>query len=538
MPTVYTFEAKSIQSYILDSSKLKDMVGASELIENLCAKGGLLDNVLEALSQTPDFSRRAGGAFTAFFDDKTKTDAENLEAAENFQAAWTYCIQQTLPGLDFVQGMREVKGDDDKAAIKAVNEAKDADRNRLYPRLPEAGPLVARYPRTGGASVARRQDENLDEITLSKRFFQGKALLDKLNAFTDEADKPHWPEYFPDADEENTRNLEDRVFPLLPENRYVGIIHADGNEMGQIIHHLTENVPGKDCRHTLRTFSEALEKATLNAVRAATRDVLMKYAVHQADVLPARPLVVGGDDLSFVVRGDVALPFAETFLEKFESLTKEYLKKLHQAYPQSIPEHLTACAGIAFVKIGQPFYQAYHLAESLCKHAKVSAREKRKSKSSPMPSALAFHRITTSMIDDYETIVDRELTGDNDVVLSMQPYFLGNIDPTLTPRLSTLQDFADTLRDQKISRGAMRELLDLLHLNPQQAKDRFQRWQDNMEKSKQGKTCKSVLDLLGEMTGGTHPDLPQLLCSQGGRHYSPLGDALALNMVRRGGDDE
>ena len=43
----YLFEAKSIQSYIFATSKLKEIIGGSELIEQLTAKNGLLKKTLD-----------------------------------------------------------------------------------------------------------------------------------------------------------------------------------------------------------------------------------------------------------------------------------------------------------------------------------------------------------------------------------------------------------------------------------------------------------------------------------------------------------
>ncbi|MGH8497710.1 MAG: hypothetical protein ACRERV_02720 [Methylococcales bacterium] len=267
MPAVYSFEAKAIQSYILDGSKLRDMVGASEQIENLCADNGLLDKVLEALEKQdtnfkqPGFSRRAGGAFTAFFD--------NMSDAENFQALWTYCVQQTLPGLDFVQGMA---GDsDEKAAVKAVHEAKDADRNRFYARLPVPGPMVARYPRTGGASVQfsapkkkapkRTNGEALDEATVAKRYFRGKFLEGKINGFTSDFAKPKWPTFFPGIDTpEDEDEVQDNQFPLSADNRYIGVIHADANGLPCL--------PGRTVKGLLR--DAVLRAETWKYVKAGT----------------------------------------------------------------------------------------------------------------------------------------------------------------------------------------------------------------------------------------------------------------------------
>ncbi|ALG67255.1 hypothetical protein [Beggiatoa leptomitoformis] len=173
MPVVYTFEAKSIQSYILDSSKLKDMIGASEQIEQLCgySEDDLVQSVLKALEldKKVKFSRRAGGAFTAIFQDKTD--------AKRFQSVWTFCVQQALPNLAFAQGM----GESESIVKEAIQLAKEnAGYYRTETTLPLAGPLVTRSPRTGGAAVDTKNNERLDAGTKQKREFKGSKLIDKL----------------------------------------------------------------------------------------------------------------------------------------------------------------------------------------------------------------------------------------------------------------------------------------------------------------------------------------------------------------------
>lgn len=144
--TLIHFEAKSIQKYILDSSKLKDMIGASEQIENLCAEGGLLDEVLATLALQPEYSRRVGGAFTLFFD--------NPQDAERFYALWSFCVQQQLPGLVFVLHQQ---ADVQETALKIelteeLPRRLEQVRNRLFPQFPVPGPLVARARRGSGFS--------------------------------------------------------------------------------------------------------------------------------------------------------------------------------------------------------------------------------------------------------------------------------------------------------------------------------------------------------------------------------------------------
>ncbi len=481
MPTVYNFEAKSIQHYILESGKLKDMIGASEQIEYLCCDKGLLDQA------KVQFARKAGGAFAAIFS--------KHQEAERFQAAWTFCVQKVCPGLEFVQGIGT--GEDLKVAIeKAANAFKTDDHNRLLFLLPLAGPLVARNPRTGQPAVfldrVQGREERLDAITKTKRhpkFRSGRALLiDKLGLKNEGELVYYWPtnlEFQEQSDEEIT-------FPFLKDNQYLGIIHADGNDLGQLSKAVQDQLlknPDSYAR-IMRDFSEAIQDTTVKSARQATIHLTGEVDKFSR-IIPARSLVLGGDDLTFIVRGDLALDFTKVFLEKFEECSQQALTQLkdtHNELKKILPEQLTACAGIAYIKASQPFYQGYDLAESLCKHAKTFSHE-HLDKNKLMPSSIAFHRITTSLIGDYKTILERELTigsGNERIQITMQPYLVGDVKATVNNHecvyLTYLQTLFDFLNEEEVSHGTAREFLSLLEIDRNQAEQAMQRWYDNMDK--------------------------------------------------------
>ena len=73
--------------------------------------------------------------------------------------------------------------------------------------------------------------------------------------------------------------------------------------------------------------------------------------------LPIIPIVLGGDDITFVCNSIYGIKFSEIFIKNFE---KTKFKD----------EKFTACAGISITKTTYPFYQSYKIAEELCKNAK------------------------------------------------------------------------------------------------------------------------------------------------------------------------
>ncbi len=534
MPTIYTFEAKSIQNYILDSSKLKDMIGASEQIEYLCHKDGLLDQVLNSLGlKYTQFARRAGGAFQAIFS--------NYDDAIRFQAVWTFSVQQAMPGLNFVQGIGT--NDDWKQAIKDSEQAfKQDDHTRLSFTLPLAGPLVARSPRTGQPAVSYNQIEEgierIDSITETKRqFSKGTLLIDKLNDFDVEID---WP-----------TNLDNKD--------YIAIIHADVNNLGQLFQklrkELLENSEITEYPNILTQISQIIKDSIEQSAKQVTKDILSKQANIQTNkkadkkfIMPARPLVLGGDDFTFIVRGDLALDFTQVFLEEFEKNSKDKLSKLEENYPELatiLPEYLTACAGIVYIKASQPFFRAYTLVESLCKQAKIFSRG-HSDKNKLIPSSIIFHRITTSIIDDYNTILDEELTTTTGIKITMQPYLVGQVKPSQNQyeciRLDDLYELSNFLKEDAVSHGTVREFLTMLEINRQQAEQGLKRWYDNMVLRKQVNLehLQQILETLVKRPDDKfYKDNPtdlKLIGDFQKNKCTPIGDALALLHINKGSD--
>lgn len=532
MSATYAFEAKSIQSYILDSSALKEMVGASELIEGLCGESisateasrspDLLNNVLDVLnlaeSRDIEIARRAGGAFIAVCQDGTN--------ASKLRDLWSFVVQSWAPGLEFTQAL--IKNADPLHALAELPEVLQHNRNRAPASLPTAGPLVARNPRTGRPACARekrgdRPIERLDAATVRNRqtrFRDGRRLLDKL--LPDPDYQIVWPQNLtldPEAPDEPALLRGDE------ENRYIGVVHADGNGLGGVLHELRNDLKNReDAIKVWRAFSQALEEATIEAARDAARQHLIREAQSHR-IMPARPLVLGGDDLTILVRGDLALPFTETFLERFEQQTKLNFQQLQDKYRlNSLPSYVSACAGIAFIKVNQPFYLAYSLAESLCREAK---RASKASGNTEVPSSLAFHRVTTSIIESFPIVRERELTTSDGILLSMQPYAVGRRISQL-PALEDLERLALALSHEAVSRGPQRELLSLLHESSEKAEKGYERWRRNMEETGKSELLKDIESSLEPLLGEPPDRLP--INRQG---HTPLADAWTWNVIGR-----
>ncbi|MGQ0838157.1 Cas10/Cmr2 second palm domain-containing protein [Actinokineospora sp.] len=163
---------------------------------------------------------------------------------------------------------------------------------------------------------------------------------------------------------------------LRGDVKWLGVVHADGNGIGDLIRGLGDG----SYQDRFHEFSVALDKCTHAALVDAVkwlrevRDAADPVRAGQA--LPLVPLIASGDDLTALVDGDYALPFVAEYLRAFERHSAVGVLA-EEAARHGGAGHLTAAAGVAVVKPHFPFSIAYRLCEQACDSAKALSRQAR-----------------------------------------------------------------------------------------------------------------------------------------------------------------
>lgn len=450
----YLFEAKGIQRYLFLGGKLRDVVGASDLVSGIATSNGedwigavLADSNCESVE---GFSRRAGGAFCLH------GPRETLVAVRR---AFRMKVMRALPGLEFSDALG-AGADALAAAAQARTRSGGSRANSAASVLPLGRPVFAIVPRTGLPMVGQTAyDDPLDRILAPQRTHADDLAhraeqLDGVAARFHPEGRPgiRYPRNLEDDGDEEPGN------PQMPwrdaHDRRVGLVHADLSGLGQLY-------AGAGCTTAEDglALAGAIEAALVKAAQGANADILLPHArPHSSgafEVAPARPLVLGGDDVTLLVRADLALPFATRLLALIEQETQE----LRTRFPHlKLPAALTACAGVAIARAGHPFLTMYALAESLCSHAKKAAK-KDALPGQPYASLLAFHVQTQTAEEDYARDIlpgQRAFTGN--------PYRIGEHGAHLTAlaRWDDLTALAGAVAEVTGSANSLRRIKALL----------------------------------------------------------------------------
>lgn len=520
----YLFEARGIQRYLFSTGKLRDLLAKSELIDQLCADGGFLDKMLSALDLQPSsIPRRAGGTFYLLFAKE--------EEARRFRAAWRLAITQWIPGVEGVDAIasadtaRNAVGD----GVKRLRES----RNIIEVSLPRPSPIDARSPRTGFAATSRKSGEHLDAATERARTYAGLEGSSRLEQRFFDRDGYAWPRSFephPGAG---------ALFPLN-KDRLVGVLHADGNGIGGVLRVLFQaasQAPDAEYVEIYRMFSDGMASATQAAACEAAELALVPHA--EASVMPARPLVLGGDDITLLVRADLAVPFARRYLTAFEDRTRAVLTELKQRLRRlglsdeaaRLPDQLTASAGIVYCKSSFPFLSAYALADDLAGRAKHESR-RAGGEDSEAPSTIAFQKMEGAVLEGADALHSRfhQISDDATTYHLSLPAYAVRPHPKM-PDLGSLDELARPFSppERKLNDRPLRELATLWHQDVSVARGAYARWRQLASKNHE-EALAGFDAALRKLVGESATDLPT---GGGDPRLSPLSDLITWLSLNR-----
>ncbi len=391
--TLLLIEATRIQEYIFGSNELKQIIGASELVQQATH-----DWVLAALP-TPHNARPVATAPDGWEIDSPTLNGNwaaqvvyagggnavilfaEAKEAQRVARQVSLKILQEAPGLRIIVTQQPFDPVQQSLKDELSNLRTAAAQRKRTP--PRSAPLLglgvtAACVYTGAPAVDRRERRWISAEARAKQ----EAVKDgekRLRRHLQGVQLAGFG-FISDFDQLGERG----------EASYMALIHTDGNGMGQRIEEHGEafDAPADNEKYAQaqHAFSEKVKEVARTALNR-TVGMLLDHANQERDakgqltirgkapvprdrennldLLPFRPILFGGDDVTFVSEGRIGLSIAARYIGEFAA----------QALADDKPA--AARAGVAVVKSHYPFARAYDLAEELCKSAKRRIKELR-----------------------------------------------------------------------------------------------------------------------------------------------------------------
>ena len=385
------FDTRSIQRYIYSGNKLRTNVGASYIVDRVFFDvliGGVLNEMFpeenfSAVDDAWDCTRDkvtpwndmksccvayvgGGNALLLFNEDKC------VEVVKIF----TRRLLVERPGLKVGAAVGKLRVDGDKLNqddIDALYLKLKENQNKIFPAV--------NVPYTGltlSCEVNGEAANFYGKLGDEPNFYSQEVAV-KFKAYEHAKENLHerFKEIFqlkgfdPQIDFEFPSEVE-KLGQREGEN-YFAIVHVDGNNMGLKFRTCTSLAERRKLSREIRRKTEgAFADLLAKIIRVKNSGGFNNSLTLDKSFLPIRPLIIGGDDVTFFCPANMAILFTKTLLERLDADTPE---DAPEQVTEKFSRHMDACAGIAILPTKYPFFRGYELTEQLCDAAKKSMRE-------------------------------------------------------------------------------------------------------------------------------------------------------------------
>lgn len=452
MGSLVLWEVSKKQAYIFSSNRLKENIGASIIVEKLVEE---LPTSVDSLYEDNLIYNGGGSSLYNF---------ESNERARDFIKNISRRILEDYPGVEVFMTIVDYDEEEDKLTDKmdeAYRSLEVKKNRRLYSGRQVSFGIERKCYSTGNPAV----DTEIDGEDKQKRYISEDIAL-KLK-YSDGRNKK-FKKLLPDK--EMTKGFRDMA---SGEKNYMAVVHIDGNKMGQKFEKLREEFiytkgsykkTNKEYLRALKIFSDNIKNAYEDAFIAMSlaleknKEILKDDTGIEEDKFPLIPIIVAGDDITYVTNGKLGIETARIFLE--------HLYKNEVEIYDGNTTKLNACAGVAIVRTSHPFKKAYTLAEELCDNAKKTLRIEHPNSDY---SLIDWHIEQSDIVGNIEEIREKSYkTVEEEAKLFMRPLYLNLADKK---EWKTYDGFKEALNNlnhmeinsKKLARNKIKELREILN---------------------------------------------------------------------------
>lgn len=439
-------DTTQIQPYIFGSNRLAENIGASWLVKQATGEWAL-DEVIRAAPRTNIQDKAKNRLDPAKHIEDGNLDAEVIYAAGGnvlvlfaderkaraFVRGLSRKVLREAPGLQLLFAKQRLDWDAQPAQLfdKVMEAFKDLEKQKAQ-RAHDA-------PLLGLGVTMACQSTGLPAVMLHRYAREPwRPISAEIEAKMNAANESHGElrEQFKQAigsEYDFPRDFDD-LGRERGEQSFIAVVHADGNGFGQAMREIGKRNRGDNrayinaarqrsqavARASLQTMSDVLDllcrpqviehdkddqgRERRSIVRRVSTDrgeeVVSQITLQREGKhwwLPFRPIVYGGDDVTFVCDGRLGV-----------SLAVEYLTHFKEHATRELKEASSASAGVAIVKSHYPFARAYALADELCKSAKRFRAQEKERTGQEQGSYLDWHFAVGGLVGELSEVRRRE----------------------------------------------------------------------------------------------------------------------------------
>lgn len=418
------YDVRGIQAYIFRTNKVKDIIGASALVDNIIRKafakasetvfGEAKEQVViekweeenkEEIRFLSDVTIRAQllliGGGNAYILYRSRTECEKIN-----KVMAKYILNETY-SLQLAVSVTEMTGDYYKDYREVSRRMGDVKASMPLSKPVGALPIV-----------------KVDEVTGYPLTTYDRAGKEYIS--TESARKR---ENLPNEDKKSKKF--DNLIMEKGEDSLLAIVHIDGNSMGDMIRRTMQSLSEADRSSyarsiaVMRDISLSIQKnfeGTYKAMEAylAEWQESEKNTILDKKGTYLRRIVTAGDDITFVVNARLAIALTEFFLKDVskKSIEVNGMEDSQGTYG------ISACAGIAFIHSHFPFSIGYEIAEKCCKKAKERAKSAENREGGVIGSWVDFQLCNNVQLVNLEDYRDKYYKVADGKTLLKRPYYV------------------------------------------------------------------------------------------------------------------
>ena len=431
--SVLSFDTDRIKKYVFATSKLKEIRGASALLDNLnCEKVPKIirDRCSGQVEEPVVYA--AGGSCIAIVP---HSDAkEIMDLVENLYPMET--VSATITGASFQTDKTTVENRFG-LIIKELRRMLQKKKAAKYFCVAGGIPGYVKFCESCNMYPAQEFDGAENTWLCGSCYVKRKETGTKRRGFWDRFIANAEPSKYDGVKRLNTLDQ------MSQADNYMGYIYCDGNNMGKLVDSLS--TPQEFSLFAHETDS-LIERVAMQAIDKFVKPV----GPDNDQVMPFEVFLMGGDDLIMAVPAVVALEITVSICKRFEEGARDILKKINRP-----AFSLSMGAGVVLGPVKYPFHYFNRLAEQLLKSAKLKC-----AKTGISGGVIDYQVINGGGFVDLNDIRKHQLayTGHDNMPISLtqRPYFIGDIEKLLNNR--------DKLKRIKFPRSRLNILYDGLFI--------------------------------------------------------------------------